>query len=124
MRLFAVVAAAAAHLAGAADDVESVQRASLTALFDATLGRSGWKETGAWLSEATTCDWYGVTCDDSGEVTELNLFDNELRGDVSQEMWSLTKLRTVVLAANGRLRGTLSDGIGSLTVLETLVCVL
>ena len=57
------------------------QRHALSALYDGT-GGPNWKNKTNWLSIAPLGEWYGVTTDADGRVTELNLEDNNLSGTV------------------------------------------
>ena len=54
-------------------------RAALEAFYDAT-GGSSWTNSTNWLTDAPLSDWFGVTTDDSGRVTELRLIYNGLAG--------------------------------------------
>ena len=54
---------------------------ALSALYDGT-GGPNWKNKTNWLSFAPLGEWYGVTTDADGRVTELNLEDNNLSGTV------------------------------------------
>lgn len=55
--------------------------AALTALYNATDGPN-WNNNTNWLNGMDPCDaaakWFGVVCDGSGNITELNLFNNGL----------------------------------------------
>ena len=55
--------------------------AALTALFDATDGES-WQNSDGWLYTEDLGQWHGVTTDAAGRVTELNLRDNRLSGEL------------------------------------------
>ena len=56
-------------------------RAALVALYNAT-GGADWKDNTNWLSDGPLDDWYGVTTDANGRVTELNLRNNDLAGEM------------------------------------------
>ena len=56
-------------------------RAALEALYDATGGAS-WNDSTNWKSAAPLDEWYGVTADASGRVTELRLGENGLIGSI------------------------------------------
>ena len=47
-------------------------REALVALYNAT-GGPNWRNNHNWLSNAPLGQWYGVTTDSSGRVTELDL---------------------------------------------------
>ena len=54
------------------DAVSLTQRYGLVSLFLATNGES-WSDSTGWQTEASECNWFGVTCDAEGVVTGLNL---------------------------------------------------
>ncbi len=96
----------------------AADRAALVALYRATVGR-GWTNTEHWLSDRPLGEWFGVTTDGSGRVTELNLWDNQLRGAIPPELGSLTGLRALYLDRND-LIGTIPSQLGNLTGLVAL----
>ena len=66
------------------------ERAALVALHGSAGGAS-W--TNQWdLSSADHCSWHGVECGSSGEVTELNLNSNGLKGTLPADLNTLTSL--------------------------------
>lgn len=59
----------------------SSQESALIALYDAT-GGSRWTNHDNWLDEsAPLSEWYGITCDDFGNVIIIDLNNNNLRGN-------------------------------------------
>ena len=54
-------------------------RAALVALYNAT-GGPNWNSNNNWLSDVPISEWSGVTTDDNGRVTELDLSQNQLTG--------------------------------------------
>lgn len=79
------------------------ERQALEALYKSTDGDL-WKHRAGWLGAAgTECNWHGVGCegsDQSGNVVDLNLFDNNLSGSLPIEVGQLTRLRNLNLAQN------------------------
>ena len=95
--------------------------AALTALFDATGGES-WQNNDGWLYTEDLGQWHGVTTDATdaaGRVTELNLRDNGLSGELPEELGYLSGLTELDLRDN-QLGGALPPELGSLTGLEEL----
>ena len=63
-------------------------REALVALYNAT-GGPNWDSSGNWLRDVPIGEWFGVTTDDNGHVTELNLRDNPLSGETPPELGNL-----------------------------------
>jgi hypothetical protein len=72
-----------------------------------------------------TCAWEGITCDDLGYVTEIDLSqDTVLNGLIPSELGYLTSLKVLRMNGEGRveekLRGSIPTQIGRLHALEEL----
>ena len=93
------------------------QRDALSALYDGT-GGPNWRNKTNWLSIAPLGEWYGVTTDAEGRVTELNLEDNNLSGTVPLALEGLANLKTLNLAFNASLSGPLPQVITGLPLEE------
>ena len=78
---------------------ETTDRGSLTALYHATDGPN-WTNNGNWLSDAPIGEWYGVATDPGGRVVELNLRQNQLRGELPPQLSRLTRLQSLQLSGN------------------------
>ena len=103
----------AQQLTGTAAD-----RAALVALYNAT-GGSNWTNNTNWLSNGTVNEWHGVTTDDDGRVTELNLRENNLSGGISSGLDQLASLERLDLQGND-LTGSIPSELGNLANLERL----
>lgn len=90
---------------------------ALVALYEAT-GGDNWTEKENWLTGSPVGDWYGVTVSE-GRVTWLILYENNLTGDLPDEIGQLTGLTLLDLASN-HLTGTIPESIGNLTELISL----
>ncbi|MDE0463223.1 MAG: leucine-rich repeat domain-containing protein [Caldilineaceae bacterium] len=90
------------------------ERAALAALYRATDG-TNWKHNDNWLTGAPLGTWHGVFTDESGNVTELRLEQNRLRGSLSA-LNALTHLTTLYLYEN-ELTGPIPD-LNALTNLK------
>ena len=125
-------------------------RRVLMALYDATdefllidsAGQqvdSGWARSDNWVTDEPLSAWYGVVTDESGRVTELNLRENHLTGELPRELGDLTELVVLDLGAGpqnptffndhchnlphsrcGSLGGLIPPELGNLTKLEVL----
>ena len=96
----------------------AVQRTALVALYNATDG-SNWTRNTNWNTTAPVRDWYGVTTDEAGSVTDLYLFRNSLSGAIPAQIGDLTALGTLDLSWND-LSGSVPTQIGNLTSLRRL----
>lgn len=93
-------------------------RAALEALYTATDG-ANWTDSTNWLTDAPLSAWHGVTTDDAGRVTGLDLRDNGLTGAIPDALGSLAQLEELNLSWNS-LTGSIPDALGSLTKLVVL----
>ena len=93
-------------------------RAALVALYRATGGRY-WRDNSRWLTDLPLDAWFGVTTDDRGRVTELDLNSNNLSGKMPPQLGSLSNLTHLDLRSNG-LRGQIPRELGDLDDLEVL----
>ena len=96
----------------------ATDRAALVALYNATDG-ANWLNNGNWLSNAPMGEWHGVTTDSDGRVTYLDLINNQLTGEIPEELGSLTNLRVLNLQYN-QLTGEIPAELGNLTILTIL----
>jgi len=56
------------------------EKESLEAIYNATNGQN-WTNNNRWRDETVDhCQWYGISCDDEGHVTGIDLRDNNLAG--------------------------------------------
>ena len=90
-------AAPSSPLLGAAD------RDALIAFYRSANG-GYWFNNRNWLSGAPLNTWHGVTTDDSGRVTKLELGHNGLSGKIPSELGTLGHLERLLLHGNA-LRG-------------------
>ena len=71
-----------------------VDRAALVDLFSVTSGLT-WLSSTLWLTSASPCSWFGVTCDTVNGATvvvSLSLPSNGLQGTLPSSMSALTAL--------------------------------
>jgi len=63
------------------------QYAALKQLYSETGGSASWKNADGWSEPSsasyTSCDWFGVSCNYKSEVTDIELSNNGLVGDIS-----------------------------------------
>ena len=93
-------------------------RDALVALYNATNGED-WIFSYNWLSDAPLGQWSSVITNDDGRVTGLELWDNDLSGELPAELGSLSNLTDLNLSRND-LSGELPAELGSLSSLTEL----
>ena len=96
----------------------TADRDVLAALYRAT-GGATWEESENWLSDLPINTWSGVTTDEDGHVTRLDLSDNGLRGPLPREIGDLPHLEVLWLHGNA-LSGTIPPEIGRLAQVRYL----
>ena len=96
----------------------ATDKAALVAFFSATGGQD-WSDNTGWLSGGPIGNWMGVTTDDRGRVTRLDLSQNQLSGELPPELGNLTSLQFLSLYLN-QLRGEIPPELGNLTNLQYL----
>ena len=69
------------------------------ALYEATDGPN-WVNNTNWLSNKPLSEWFGVTSDKNGRVTELRLGENGLTGEIPHALTNLHNLETLYLGGN------------------------
>ena len=74
-------------------------REALVALYNTTDGEN-WNGSANWLSDLPLGEWEGVTTNSDGRVTELNLGENVLSGEIPAELGSLSNLTRLGLRNN------------------------
>ena len=90
----------------------------LQLLFDSTNGPS-WTNTWDFSSGQSYCMFHGITCDDSGQIAQINLRSNNLRGSLPSEIGMLLSLTHLDLDFNP-MTGTIPSEIGMLSALTWL----
>ncbi len=90
---------------------------ALTVLYNQT-GGDQWTNKTNWLTGSIDT-WYGLIVDGNGDVTGINLFQNNLSGPIPPELGTLSQLRSIELSQNS-LSGPLPLELGTLTELEFL----
>ena len=65
-----------------------------------TLGGRGWTENTNWMSSASVCDWFGITCDLDEQIVTLSLPKNQLQGTLDSRLALLYDLKSLELSDN------------------------
>jgi Leucine-rich repeat (LRR) protein len=104
-------------------DMPTLECQALVALYNST-GGDNWTTKSGWALTKTPCDWSGVTCgnvesDGKRHVTTLNLYHNQLSGEIPAALGNLAHLQTLQLGYN-KLTGNIPAALGNLAKLQTL----
>ena len=94
------------------------ERVALITLYNAA-GGPNWTNNTNWLSEDSLGTWHGVTVDEDGRVTRIELANNQLSGTIPPEMGQLAHLAGLALNGN-QLSGSIPPELGRLARLEWL----
>ena len=103
----------------AASGSAETDREALVALYNAAAGPN-WNSNNNWLTDEPIGEWSGVTTDDNGHVTELDLVSNQLSGEIPLELGSLASLTDLLLFGN-QLSGEIPPELGKLADLTDLI---
>ena len=107
------------HRVGRADFCNAADISALTTLYGVTGGRR-WTDSEGWTSELPVEEWYGVTADSLGRVTELDLRGNGLFGRLSARLSELTRMTALRIGDNSDLSGRLPASLARLDLLQAL----
>ncbi len=94
------------------------ERDVMSMFFTETKGNS-WSEASNWLSEEPLNEWHGVTVDEDGQVTSIEITANNLSGSIPLELARLSRLQTLNLQFNA-LGGSIPPELGELTHLTSI----
>ncbi|GKY99978.1 hypothetical protein MPSEU_000951400 [Mayamaea pseudoterrestris] len=102
---------------------DPVNQRDVLTLFYESMGGRYWTRSDKWTTDAPVCEWEGITCNDSINVSELVLQRNGLAQMGAESPWKelfkLPELEILDLSSNAI---TFSfDGIASATALRVLV---
>jgi len=86
-----------------------------------------WNDETNWLQNADECTWHGVICEEQevdgiglqNVVTKIEMADNYLHGEISEDLAMLTSITTLDLSDND-LQGTIPTSLWTLSNLEEL----
>ena len=112
--------------ANARAQVSQPERNALIAIFESTNGDAwansdNWRKApGVFNDPGTECTWFGVFCNAANRVSNLDLRENQLRGEIPSQIGDLSHLTILNLSGN-QLSGPIPPQIGNLADLTILV---
>jgi hypothetical protein len=80
---------------------------------------TGDDHTRTWMTRLDECEWFDVRCTDRGRVTALLLGEDNVRGEIPNDLGLLTGLTSLSMWGN-RLSETIPSSLGALTALTLL----
>lgn len=72
---------------------------ALNAFYNAT-GGANWTNKTNWGTSENKNRWYGISVNSDGKVTKIELSNNNLKGDVSSILSTLSSLETLIVSKN------------------------
>jgi hypothetical protein len=93
-----VQAADPAYDCAAQEAIPEDQCLALVMIYENTDG-ANWKLSTNWLESDDPCNWHGVSCVD-GSLVALDLFNNNLKGELPLEIGAFPQLETLTLNDN------------------------
>ncbi|MBQ6574396.1 MAG: hypothetical protein IIX41_08840 [Bacteroidales bacterium] len=100
------------------DKILEAERQALIEFYKATNG-DNWVNNTNWCSDKPVGEWYGVSVDGQGRVSNLRLSMNNLSGSIPECIGDLVKIQGLVLYQNF-LTGNIPESIGNLDDLQFL----
>lgn len=94
------------------------QESILLSLIQNDKGTEFTSEKSGWEQGTDACSWFGVQCDDMGEVTQISLTGYELQATLPTELAQLSSLEHFTLS-NCMLQGTIPSSIAHMANLRT-----
>ena len=109
-------------LKGSEKEMRLLQRFGLVTFYLSTSPELDWKVSNGWKTSRHECEWYGISCAVSDTVTEISLPRNRLSGTIPPEI-GLAGLGGKVSKLNlfgNNIGGNLPEQLGTFTHLEVL----
>ena len=105
---------------GSDEEPKPSSAVELKELYYATGGTTSWTNSTGWNHLSDYCDgWFGVICNDDGEVIKIDLNNNEMTGTITSSIFKLPALKELNLQGNHQLACSF-DGIAEASNLEIL----
>ena len=87
--------------------------AGLNELFRSTNG-ANWKNNAGWGSSTDPCTWYGITCDASNNVINVQLMGNGLTGTLTSGLTIGQDYLKILDLTNNAITGAIPSNLGDM----------
>lgn len=105
-------------LLGGYKSCQTNEKSSLLLLHSQTRGTT-WKNKWDLTTDPCRDEWYGIRCNEDGNVIRIHLYNNQLLGPIPKYFGRFPKLEYLHLGSN-RLTGTIPESMSALTSLSFL----
>ena len=100
-------------------DQKALEREALVALYDAADG-DNWTNNENWCSDRPVDEWFGISVNEDGYVSEISLLWNNMQGTLPEEIDDLKYIEYISFQGNPQLGGLLPEDFWELTNLKGL----
>mmetsp|Transcript_28166 Transcript_28166/g.51301 ORF Transcript_28166/g.51301 Transcript_28166/m.51301 type:complete len:598 (-) Transcript_28166:380-2173(-) len=100
-------------------DLPNLDQRYGAAVFYYALDGDGWVSSTSWLSTAPVCDWFGINCNSSGLLTEIDLGENNLTGSLPPQLELFVKMLVLKININN-VGGSIPESLTAMTNLKSL----
>ena len=83
---------------------------ALTDLYKATNGKS-WKKSTNWCSKEPVSSWYGIKCDNKGDIIGIDLSNNNLVGTLPESITALMDSCNYLILGQNKLSGAVPQSV-------------
>ncbi len=90
----------------------------LVSFYDLTNG-SQWLSNGGWMQDCEPCNWFGITCNALQRVETIELSANNLSGELTTFLGTITELKELDLS-NNSIGGNIPASLFSASELESI----
>lgn len=97
----------------------TAERDALMALYEST-GGDYWANNSGWGQGDPSDSWHGIQVNSQGQVTRIDLFNNNLNGQLPASIGNLKNVRYFNVKGN-KLSGPIPSEIGNMSSLEVLI---
>ncbi len=104
---------------GTQSGCEPISDREILGLFYLATGGANWTRNEGWLTDRPLGDWHGIEVNEMGQVTGIDLANNNLAGEIPLELGQSSSLERLSLFGN-RLTGSIPPELGQISGLWDL----